>query len=355
MVLDFEKTKTTQANEIASLKRRVKKLEQKKRSRTHRHKRLRKVGAIARVESSGDEEDLGEDASKQGRRINAIDADEDITLVSIQDDADKEMFDVETLNGEEVFVAGQNENVVEEDKGLSQDKGKGILVEIEKPLKKKDQLKLDEEIALKLQAGIDEEERISIAGEENSNEANIAWDDIQAKVDADYQLAERLQAKEQEQFTIKEKTTLFKELLEQRRKHFAAKRVEEKMNKPPTKTQQKKIMINYLKNMEGWKHKDLKSKDFDSIKELFNKAFTRVNMFVDFRTELVEGSSKRAGTELEQEITKKQKVDDVQEIAEVGDDQEAAKIKELIEIVPDEEEITIDAIPLAIKSPRIVD
>ncbi|GKC27541.1 hypothetical protein Tco_1034835 [Tanacetum coccineum] len=47
-------------------------------------------------------------------RINAIDADDDITLVSVQDDADKEMFDVDALNGEEVFVAGQNENVVEE-------------------------------------------------------------------------------------------------------------------------------------------------------------------------------------------------------------------------------------------------
>ncbi|GKG38599.1 hypothetical protein Tco_0460311 [Tanacetum coccineum] len=68
----------------------------------------------ARVESSGDEENLGKDVSKQGRRINAINADEDITLVSVQDDADKEMFDVDTLNGEEVFVAGQNENVVEE-------------------------------------------------------------------------------------------------------------------------------------------------------------------------------------------------------------------------------------------------
>ncbi|GJX99572.1 hypothetical protein Tco_0356591 [Tanacetum coccineum] len=53
------------------------------------------------------------------------------------------------------------------------------------------------------------------------------------------------------------------------------------------------------------------------------------------RTDLVEGSSKRAGTELEQEVTKKQKVDDVQETAEVDDDQEAAKIKELMEIVPD--------------------
>ncbi|GKB95842.1 putative ribonuclease H-like domain-containing protein [Tanacetum coccineum] len=68
----------------------------------------------ARVESSRDEEDLGEDASKQGRRINAIDADEDITLVNVQDDADNEMFDVNVLNGEKVFIVGQNENVVEE-------------------------------------------------------------------------------------------------------------------------------------------------------------------------------------------------------------------------------------------------
>ncbi|GJZ70333.1 hypothetical protein Tco_0633883, partial [Tanacetum coccineum] len=238
-----------------------------------------------------------------------------------------------------------------------QDKGKAKMIEPEpvKKLSKKDQLKLDEEIALKLQAEIDEEERIARAEEEKIDEANIAWDDIQAKVDADYQLAERLQAEEQEQFTIEQKATLFKELLEQRRKHFAAKRAEEKRNKPPTKTQQKKTMITYLKNMEGWKHKDLKSKDFDSIKELFDKALKRVNMFVDFRTELVEGSSKRAGTELEQEVTKKQKVDDVQETAKVDNDQEAAKIKELIEIVPNEEEVAIDAIPLAVKPPTIVD
>ncbi|GKD46015.1 hypothetical protein Tco_1270660 [Tanacetum coccineum] len=48
-------------------------------------------------------------------------------------------------------------------------------------------------------------------------------------------------------------------------------------------------MITYLKNMDGWKHKDLKSKDFDSIKELFDKAFKRVKMFVNYRTNLVEG------------------------------------------------------------------
>ncbi|GKD43001.1 hypothetical protein Tco_1267646, partial [Tanacetum coccineum] len=86
-------------------------------------------------------------------------------------------------------------------------------------------------------------------------------------------------------------------------------------------------------------------------------------MFVDFRTELVEGSSKRAGTELEYEVTKKKKVDDVQETAKVDDvqetakvddDQEATKIKELIEIVLVKEEVAIDAIPLATKPPSII-
>ncbi|GJY10954.1 hypothetical protein Tco_0379139 [Tanacetum coccineum] len=138
------------------------------------------------------------------------------------------------------------------------------------------------------------------------------------------------------------------------------KRAEEKRNIPPTRAHQRSIMCTYLKNMEGWKPKSLKNKSFANIQELFDKAMKRVNTFVDYRTELVEesskkakieleenlkkakaevmeGSSKRAGTELEQEVTKKQ------------------KIKELIEIVPDEEEVAIDAIPLAVKSPSIVD
>ncbi|GKG33195.1 hypothetical protein Tco_0430705, partial [Tanacetum coccineum] len=41
-------------------------------------------GLTARVESSSDEESLGKDASKHGR-IDAIDEDEEITLVSVHD------------------------------------------------------------------------------------------------------------------------------------------------------------------------------------------------------------------------------------------------------------------------------
>nr|GEZ74768.1 hypothetical protein [Tanacetum cinerariifolium] len=79
-------TKTTQALKITSLKRRVKRLEKKQRSRTHKLKRLYKIGLITRVDSSKDDQSLSEDASKQGRKIHDIDADEDITLLNDQDD-----------------------------------------------------------------------------------------------------------------------------------------------------------------------------------------------------------------------------------------------------------------------------
>ncbi|GJS44054.1 uncharacterized mitochondrial protein-like protein [Tanacetum coccineum] len=100
-VLDLENTKTAQAQEITSLKLRVKKLEKKGGSRTHKLKRLYKVGLSKRVESS-DEASLGdqEDASKQGR-IADIDADEDITLVNVHD---TDMFRVNDLDGDEVFI-----------------------------------------------------------------------------------------------------------------------------------------------------------------------------------------------------------------------------------------------------------
>ncbi|GJQ91498.1 hypothetical protein Tco_0002637 [Tanacetum coccineum] len=123
-VIDLEQTKTTQAIEIDSLKRRVKKLKKRNRLRTHRLKRLYKVGLSARVESSGDEEDLGEDASKQGRRINVIDAEYEITLVSVQDDADAEMLNVGTLTGDEVFakqeVAAKDVNLTIDEVTLAQ-------------------------------------------------------------------------------------------------------------------------------------------------------------------------------------------------------------------------------------------
>ncbi|GKE57613.1 hypothetical protein Tco_1496798, partial [Tanacetum coccineum] len=114
-VLDLENTKTAQAQEITSLKRRVKRLEKKNRSRTHGLKRLYMVGLSDRIKSSKDEGLGEEDASKQGR-IDDIDANEDIYLVNVHRDED--MFGVNDLEGDEVVVETE---VVSKDVNLSVD------------------------------------------------------------------------------------------------------------------------------------------------------------------------------------------------------------------------------------------
>nr|GEW72907.1 hypothetical protein [Tanacetum cinerariifolium] len=242
-------------------------------------------------ESSGDEASLGDDASKQGRRIDDIDDDADITLVN---DVDNEIFDVDMLGGEEMFVAGQAKNVVEEVvdtaqvstaattatteeltlaqalKALKTLKPKVNGIVFKSQHKKKYQIRLDEEAVLKLQAELNEEERLIREKElEKEQKANIAlietWDDIPAKIDVDHQLAKILQAQEQEELYDAEKATLFQQLLEKRRKHFAAKRAEDKRNKPPTQAQKRKMICTYLKNMKECKLKDLKLKEFNKI------------------------------------------------------------------------------------------
>ncbi|GJT09790.1 hypothetical protein Tco_0856832 [Tanacetum coccineum] len=82
-VLDLEKTNDAQAKEIAALKKRVQKLERKKKLRPTGLQRLRKVSQSSRVESSEDKDSLGdhEDESKQGRSIEDIDKDADVSLV----------------------------------------------------------------------------------------------------------------------------------------------------------------------------------------------------------------------------------------------------------------------------------
>ncbi|GJW38389.1 putative reverse transcriptase domain-containing protein [Tanacetum coccineum] len=113
-------------------------------------------------------------------------------------------------------------------------------------------------------------------------------------------------AREQEELTIEEGAILFQQLLEKRRKHSAAKRAKEKRNKPPIKAQQRSIMCTYLKNIEGWKPKDLKSKSFVNIQELFDKAMKRVNTFVDMDTELVKESLKKVDAEIAQESSSRE-------------------------------------------------
>ncbi|GJZ13306.1 hypothetical protein Tco_0548536 [Tanacetum coccineum] len=198
----------------------------------------------------------------------------------------------------------------------AKDKGKAKMVEPEKPLKKKDQIAIDEDVArnleAQLQAELEEEDRLSRQKEEEANIALIkSWDNTQAMMDADFQLAQQMQTEEQEQLSIEEKSKLFVELLEKRNKNFAALRAQEKRNKPPNKAQKINIMSIYLKNIVGYKHNPLKSKSYDEIQEI-------------------------AREELESDNSKKQRIDEHVE-AKRDDDQEEAEVNKHMEIVQDDE------------------
>ncbi|GJR34212.1 hypothetical protein Tco_1209896 [Tanacetum coccineum] len=76
----------------------------------------------------------------------------------------------------------------------AKDKGKAKMIDTKKPLKNKDQILIDEEIAQKLQAQLnaelEEEEKLTNQKEEDAN--IVEWDNVQAMIDADYELAARL-------------------------------------------------------------------------------------------------------------------------------------------------------------------
>ncbi|GJY64615.1 hypothetical protein Tco_0466075 [Tanacetum coccineum] len=409
-VLDLEITKTAQAKEIASLKKRVNKLERKRKSKTSRMNFF-KISTSSR-RSLGEE-----DTSKQGRNLKqgkqssifkesdfddeGFDADIDEGFKDVEGDA-KHVISAatnEVPTGTEVNTASapvttvgvsvstaepittaslvkiRNEKskvrgvVMQEPSETAtrptvppqqqdpKDKRKGKMVKQEKPLKKKDQIKFDEEVAQRLQAQMQaelkEEERLASKREEDANIAE--WDNAQAMMDAYYKLAARIQAHEHEELTVEEKSRLFVELMDKRKKHFARLRAEEQRRKPLTKAQKRNQMCTYLKNIAGFTHNQLKNKSFDEVQKAFNNTISWIDSFVPVDSEVVkgskdrvegsetraEGSSKRAGEDLQQESTKKQKM---------GDDKEKEELKKCFKIVPDDrDDVNIDVTPLSVK------
>ncbi|GJS77169.1 hypothetical protein Tco_0727050 [Tanacetum coccineum] len=235
----------------------------------------------------------------------------------------------------------------------SKDKGKGIMIEPEVPLKRKDQIALDEQIARDIQAKLDaellEEQKLARKQEEEANIALIeSWENTQAMMEADRLLAERLQSKEREELTDEEKAKLFMELMEKRRKHFAALRAQEKRNKPPTKAQKRTQMSTYLKHMGGYTYKQLKGKSFDEIQKLFDKEMKRVNTFVAMGSKVQENKEKKEeGREETAKVEEEKKSEEVEKDDDV-------KLKKLL-VIKKDEDIEIDAIPLATILPVIID
>ncbi|GJV75346.1 hypothetical protein Tco_1506930 [Tanacetum coccineum] len=182
--------------------------------------------------------------------------------------------------------------------------------------------------------------------------------------------------------------------MNKRKKHFAKLRAKEKRRKPPTKAQKRNLMSTYLKNMGGYKYNQLKSKSYDEIQKLFDNEMKRVNTFIPMDSEVMkskegteesskrtedelesdkskkaessekkaEGSrkksigKKRAGKEQKQESSKRQRMEDDKETDKHEEaEEDKAEMKKHMEVVQDDEEIAIDAIPLATKPPIIVE
>ncbi|GJR84937.1 putative ribonuclease H-like domain-containing protein [Tanacetum coccineum] len=214
------------------------------------------------------DEDNLEDPSKLGRKIAQIDEDEGITLVQMgaqtQGRSDEDLMyetgvydypegftgpSISITTAEPVTTAGEGVSTaraIPEESGkkkspkpkakgisfqdpeevarrevisppvlkiLAKDKGKSIMTKPEKPLKKKDQIQSDEELALRLhakeQAEFERLQKERVAQEEASRAAIYdEMDNIQAMIEVDEQLAVRVQAEKQELYFIEEKSKL---------------------------------------------------------------------------------------------------------------------------------------------------
>ncbi|GKE48971.1 hypothetical protein Tco_1480229, partial [Tanacetum coccineum] len=250
----------------------------------------------ARVESSGDEESLGEDASKQGRRITDIGKDEDITTVNDQIDADVKMFDVDTLTGDEVLaeqvIAAKDVNLSVDEVTLAQAliAWKSAKVQEKGDVIKEPSVPVSTVTASTKDTKFDEEVRLAREKAEKKQEANVVlteeWDDIQAKIER------------KEESTLQQKS-----------------RREEEQTTNPSSINKNHV---YLPKKYG-------RKEAQRLEE-------QIFLFYS--------------EDLEQESTKKQKMEE---------DKDTAELKRLMEVIPDEEDVAIDVVPLATKPLTIVD
>ncbi|GJV74839.1 hypothetical protein Tco_1506423 [Tanacetum coccineum] len=164
---------------------------------------------------------------------------------------------VEILYGEDLDNAGKclmYPRIKRKDTEISQSSGptdnvadkvvykeKDDSLDASKQGRKIDDIDKDVEIILvhEIQGSVDEvtlAQALATLKSAKVQEKPIKWDDIQAKVEVECILAETVtRIREQEELTIEERAKLFQQLLGKRRKLFAAKRAEEKRNRPPTR------------------------------------------------------------------------------------------------------------------------
>ncbi|GKF02357.1 hypothetical protein Tco_0029280, partial [Tanacetum coccineum] len=229
----------------------------------------------AKIVVSDDEKD-SEDSSKQGRMIEEIDQDAGVTLTRRRRTVSTGSGEISTAGASmPVNTAGmvQEVNISIPSPVVVKDKGKGKIKESEDEHTKRaklqqEQERLGHEASVRLQEELDEEERQRMA-----------------------KLSKRLQAEETNKYSEVYQAKILVDLINQRKKYFAAQKAEAKRNKPMTQSQQRNYMINYIKHMGSHTLQQLKRYSFDELKELFETTMKNVNTFVPIDTEDKEKAS----------------------------------------------------------------
>nr|GEW87199.1 synaptobrevin, longin-like domain protein [Tanacetum cinerariifolium] len=274
----LECDKAAQALEISKLKRRVKKLEKGNRVKVLKLRRLMKVGTSYRIDTSNDV--VMEDASNQGRMIDDLDRDEDKKKKVVIRDPEEESTRITPADTK------------------SKDKGKGIMVEEPKPLKKKQQVEMDEEFARKLHEELNK--------------------------DIDWGMAiEHVKQKSKEDPAVQRYQVMKK--------------------RPQTEAQARKNMIMYLKNVAGFRLDYFKGMSYDDILLIFEAKFNSNMDFLLKTREQMEEEERRAIQSINETPT--QKAAKWRKLNE-----EVKDLNRHLEIMPDEDDdVYTEATPLARK------
>ncbi|GJV86745.1 hypothetical protein Tco_1530683 [Tanacetum coccineum] len=215
-----------------------------------------------------------------------------------------------------------------------QREGKAPMVEedIQATHKTKEQIRQEEaglEEAIKLQAQMDEEvakqihldkmiakrmaEEEELSEQQKKRKAEVQeaaqnyteedWDTIRAKLEANAELTKSLQG---ESMTGEDFAKRMVEMINQKKKFYAEQKAKAKRSKPMTQAQQRDYMSTFIKNQSSWKLTQLKKLTFNELKTEFEKLVKSIENFVPMETE---ARVKRHRLQLEQETSKKQKID----------------------------------------------
>ncbi|GJT24140.1 hypothetical protein Tco_0894077 [Tanacetum coccineum] len=150
------------------------------------------------------------------------------------------------------------------------------------------------------------------------------FDYIQARLNADQILAEKIQQEEREQYYVEERAKLLHDTIAAQRKFLAEQRSAIIRNKPPTVSQLRNQMITYLKHVANKKHAELKSKSFEEIQVLYERYKKQDQTFVAIGSEEDERAIKKMN---EKDADKEEEKKDESVHEEVQEEEGAKKRK----------------------------